>query len=373
MKRTLLWLGMLSKRLLKKPSFLAILLLIPLLTVAYASTAAQSSGVLTVVLAAEDPADPMAQGVISDLLGSSELICFEYMEVSSARQAVAAGKADAAWILPADMTEKVDSFLQSPNAGNAFVTICQREDSVPLMLAKEKLNARLYECLSTRHYLQTIREDAPELADLTDAEILAYRENVEIPGELFAFSQETLAASQDVHYLLAPIRGLLAVVMLLGGLAAAMYCIRDARQGTFSWLSLRRRPAAELLQILAALTLLGLGVLPALSAAGIWGGWRELPAMGLYILMLTAFCHMLRSILRTVPRLAAVLPVLLTVSLAVCPVFFDWNALTALQYLLPPTYFICGLRDGAYLLWMLPYTAVCLGLSLLCHRKAHES
>lgn len=373
MKRLFLWLGMLAKRLLKKPSFLAILVLIPLLTVLYASAAAQSSGVLTVALAAQDPADPMAQEVISQLLGSSELIDFRYMEVSHAREAVAAGKADAAWILPENMAGKVDAFLKNPNAANAFVTIYQREDSVPLLMAKEKLNARLYECLSVRYFVNTIREDTPELAHMTDEELLFYRNQVDIPGELFAFSQDALAASQDVHYLLSPIRGLLGVVMLLGGLAAAMYCIRDAQQGTFSWLSLRMRPMAELLQIVVALTLLGLGVVLALAAAGISGGWREIPTMGLYILMLASFCHGLRSLLRTVPRLAALLPVLLTVSLVVCPVFFDWNALTALQYLLPPTYFICGLRNGAYLLWMLPYTAVCLGISLLCHRKAHES
>lgn len=368
MKRGLLWLGMLSKRLLKKPGFVAILLLIPLLTVFYASAASQSSGVLTVALAAENPADPMARQVISDLSASEDLINFAVMTPSEARQAVAAGKADGAWILPRDMAEAVDGFLKDPSVGSAFVTVYQREDSVPLALAREKLNARLYECLSLRWFLQSIRRDAPELAGWTDEEILAYREAVEIPGELFALSGETLAASQNVHYLLSPVRGLLAVVMLLGGLAAAMYCIKDAEQGTFSWVSLGYRPWAELLQILVALCLLGAGVLAALFLAGIFGGWRELPAMALYILALTAFCYLLRNLLRTIPRLGAVIPVLLVVSLAVCPVFFDWTDLTALQSLLPPAYFIRALRQGAYLLGMLPYSAACLGLSLLANR-----
>lgn len=369
MKRGILWLGLLGKRLAKKPGFLAIALLIPLLTGLYAAAASQDQGILTVALAARDPADPMAQEVISGLMDSSELINFRYMEVSRARQAVAAGKADCAWIFPENMEEKVDAFLKSSTRDRAFVTILQREESVPLLLAKEKLNARLYDCLGIRYYLQTLRKDAPELSHLTDGELLAYRDNVELPGELFVFSQEALDASQNVHYLLSPVRGLLAVVMLLGGLAAAMYGIRDGERGTFAWLPINRRPWAEFLQIFVALTLLGVGVLAALTVAGISRGLIELPAMGLYILMLGAFCYALRRVLGKVSRVAGVLPLLVTVSLVVCPVFFDLNSLTAFQYLLPPTYFICAPQDGTYLLLMLPYTALCLGISLLCHRR----
>ena len=51
MKRMLIWLRLLTKRLYKKPVFLVILVLIPLLTFSYRVVAEQESGMVTVALA----------------------------------------------------------------------------------------------------------------------------------------------------------------------------------------------------------------------------------------------------------------------------------------------------------------------------------
>lgn len=362
----LIWLWMLAKRLLKKPSFLVILALIPVLTFGYTAATAGGSGVVNIALAAGDLEDPMASEILDSLLESGPLMSFTLHETpEAAKQAVVNGKADAAWVFPEDMAARVDEFLEVPMAHNAFVTVYQREDSVLLMLAKEKLNGHIFDCLSRRSYLNYLRADSPVLAAMTDEELYAIRDSLPFPESLFTYSEELLAATRETNYLTAPVRGLLAVVMLLAGLATAMYSMADRENGTFSWLGIRLRPLAELAQMLVSLTLVGIAVGLALWASGLSRGFVELPTTVLFILATGAFCHMLRSFLGTIPRLAAVLPLLLTLSLVICPVFFDLQPLKAAQYLLPPTYFITAPMDSRYLLLMLPYTAVCLALSYI--------
>lgn len=351
---------MLAKRLCKKPSFLVILLLIPLVAGLYAAATAGQSGVVTVALAAEDPADPMAAQVIGRLTGSSQLIEFVTTDPETARNLVLRGKVDCAWLFPAEMSKNVEKFVKNPTDRNAFVTVCQREDSTLLRMAREKLSGELFEVIARTQYLLSLREDAPELSD---QQLLAYRDAVDIPGSLFAFDDGGLPAP-DTGFLLSPIRGLLAVVMLLAGMASAMYTVADRERGTFSWLPASRQPLAEFSQMLVALTLVGIAAGISLWVSGLSHGLLEIPVMILYILQTAVFCFALLRLLGTVSRLAVCLPLLLTLCLAVCPVFFDLVRLTKLQYLFPPTYFIAGIREPRYLLLTIPYSLLCLALLL---------
>ena len=57
-RRFFLWYGLLTKRLLKRPAYLAVLLLIPLFALAISLFSRQESGAVTVALCLEDPTDP---------------------------------------------------------------------------------------------------------------------------------------------------------------------------------------------------------------------------------------------------------------------------------------------------------------------------
>ena len=79
-RKTWIWFFMLSKRLYKKPSFLLILLLIPVTVFAYGRVAQEDSDILTIVIAAEDPQDSVAKEVMSNLQGSSALIRYVFSD-----------------------------------------------------------------------------------------------------------------------------------------------------------------------------------------------------------------------------------------------------------------------------------------------------
>ena len=92
---------------------------------------------------------------------------------------------------------------------------------------------------------------------------------------------------------------------------------------------------------LVAVFQVGLAVLIALLATGLAKGLgMEILALLLYSLCVTGFCMMLRALLGRISLLGSILPLLMVVMLAVCPVFLDLGALRLFQFLLPPTYFI---------------------------------
>lgn len=362
MKRGSIWLWLLTKRLYKRPVFLLLLLLIPLLTLGYAGMAGESSGVVTVALAAYEE-DPYTLQVMEQLEQGSALIRFARCESpAAAENMVRWGKADSAWIFPAELMARVEAFAQEPGGQNNLVEVVQREETVTLRLAREKLSGVLFGLCAETKYLQYARKHG--LTDLTQEALLEYYEAAAPEGALFDFSQTDSAL--PVTYLTAPVRGLLAVVMAVCALAAAMYQLRDDAQGTFGWISQRKKPLAELSCQLITMGNMAVAVLVALVLAGLFADpLRELVSLGLYALCCAAFAMVLRRLCGNEKALGVLLPVLAVAMTGVCPVFFDLGMLRRVQLLLPPTYYIHGLYNSGYLWYMAGYILLCGGAYLL--------
>lgn len=357
-RKALLWLLMLNKRLFRKPVFLVILALIPLLVFGYQAATREESGVLTIALAQEGE-DPLAAQVIDDLMDSSQLLRFRLCQSPlEAEDQVRSGKADCAWIFPDALQQRIEAFVSDPSAENAFVRVLERESNVMLMLTREKLSGALYELCAPTVYRNFLRQNIPEMAQASDAELMAYYNGTGITDALFVFEQAGgSAAEQDTNFLLAPVRGLLAVVIVICGIAASMYFVQDMEKGTFAWVPARYRLLTELgCQIVAVMDVC-IASLLSLAVAGLTGSiLRELLALVLYSLCASAFCMLLRRLCGTVRTLGTLLPLLAVVMLVVCPVFFDLGALREFQYLFPPTYYIHAVYADRYFLYMLLYT-----------------
>lgn len=361
MKKWLKWWALLTKRLYKKWTFVLILVLIPVLVLCYSAATEEDSGMITIALAAEDD-DSLASQVMQELRDSSQLI--RYVVCDSREEAenkVRAGKADGAWIFGEDMTCRVADFIASRSAKDAFVTVLERESSVQLMLAREKLSGTLYSVCAKPLYLSFIRENVAELDDFSDEELLERYDETFVDINLFEFAELGAAQGDTKGYLMTPIRGLLAVVALLCGLATAMYYVEDTAAGTFAWVPQRRRPWVELAcQMISAVNIL-LVVLVALALTGQTVSLgRELLLWLLYSLAVSLFSMTVRRLCGSLRLLGAAMPVLVVVMLVVCPVFFDLGVLRQVQYLFPPTYFVNAAYNGRYLLY-LPVYSLALG------------
>lgn len=360
-----LWFWLLTKRLYKKTTFLVILLLIPVLVFSYRLAARGDSGIVTVALAWETET-PAALEIADRLETNNQLIRFLRSESpEEARRQVAAGKADAAWIFLGDTGERILAFAADPADAKPLVQVVQREDNVFLMLSRESLGSATYFATSEAVYLNFIRSSIPELSDLSDEVLLDAYNRVNIHDDLFIYGSREKAAEES-GYLLSPVRGLLAVIIVLCGLATSLYYFHDRQKGTFSWVPLQRQPLVEFgCQIVSVLNIT-LVALFSLGISGLAGSLPlELALLGLYGLDVSLFCMLVRRCLGNLKVMATLLPLLVVIILAVCPVFFDLPFLHIVQLLFPPTYFIHALYAPSYFLFMALHSAACALLYLL--------
>lgn len=366
LKNSLLWLWLLTKRLYKKPTFLVILILIPLLVLCYSASVREESGMVTVVLCAEAP-EPLTEQIFDTLQNESQLL--RYVLCDSAQQAetlVRTGKADTAWVFSSDLQACVDAFIADPTEEQAFVRVIQREDNVALMLARERLNGVLYTHMARSFYLHYIRDNFPELQDLPDETLLTYYDHIELTDELFTYDSVQASNAQEVHYLMSPIRGLLAVIVVLGSLATAMYYCRDMTNGTFQWVSQQKRFLPELgCQMVSSLNMCVIAFTTLLLIGMAGNLLSELVVLVLYSLCTAVFAMLLRRVLGTIRAIGTALPLLIVAMLLLCPVFFDLGVLRPYQFLLPPTYYINAVYNEVYLLYMVAYTLICSLLYLV--------
>ena len=240
-----------SKRLLRKKSFVAILLLVPLLVGALGiAVASGDSGVMTVALAMEDGKDPIAVNIVEELSENDGLIRFiRCGSVADAIRSVEGGRAEAAWIFHGGLEEKIESFLQHTHVNNAFVTVIQREENVFLRLTQEKLNSALYPWLSMGLFSDRANN---AVSVLTDEELERIYQSVNAEGEdLFEFSYigGSSEDNSEASLLVSPMRGLLAVMIVLGGFAVAMFYTQDEAGGVFDRLYYGRSFSFSILAI----------------------------------------------------------------------------------------------------------------------------
>lgn len=368
MKKMLKWFWMLSKRLYKKPSFLVLILLIPLCVALFAGAARESSGFVHIALAREQESDPVATAIMNDLLAEEGLIRFSQMSRQEALEAVQTGQADEAWIFPANTAQQLQDF--AAGKGKYIVQTVTLEETVSVKLSREKLSATVYAYLAKAYYVDYVRSEFSRLEHLSDRELEVYFEEVRVNEDLFVYGNPAdSSGNQPVNYLTSPIRGLLAVVMLLCGMAATLYYMQDEAAGTFAWAQQSKKGLIALCCIVTAAVNISVILLLSLGVDRLLGNlFREIGALLLYSLCCAAFCLLLKQIFSTIRAYAAIVPLIAVVMLGLCPVFFDFREWYVWQHFLPPTYYINASYDSRYFLYMLGYIPACLAVAFLLSR-----
>lgn len=365
-ERIFRWYLLLNKRLLKKPSFLIVLLSLPLLTFAMGRAARGESGVLHILLYQEDEEDELSSAIGEELLQGESVIRFTRIEdkeegLASLRQ----GKADALWILPENTKEKMEAYIRK---GKPVFEIWEGEDSSVLRLSREKLYKAAFPYLSRLFYLDFMQENANEgergRPDFEE-DLRNYYEGIEIEGELLRFAllqgEDYVKKEMAKSYLLSPLRGIMAIWLVLCGLAAAMYFLKDLQAGLFSLIPAENRIWVSLAYQMSIMLNAGAMMLLALFVSETAGEWtRELGAMLLLILALIGFCNLLRLLIPNIYLLSASIPFIIIVFLVLSPIFADIGLRRA-QYLIP-TYYYLNLIYSTELLpaWLLYIGAVYL-------------
>ena len=104
--------GLLNKRLFKKPSFVIILCMIPLLVLGLKLISKQESGIVRIALVNEGAGEKTGAGTIIDSLLNADSV-FLYSRCDSEEEAVELldlDSVDAVWVFPEDYDERVSAF-----------------------------------------------------------------------------------------------------------------------------------------------------------------------------------------------------------------------------------------------------------------------
>ena len=364
-RTALIWLWMLAKRLYKKPSFLLILLLIPAMVLGYRASTNESSSMMSVALVM-DGNDPLTAELSQTFSQTGQLLNCLPCDMDTANQLLVTGKVDAIWHFPENLTERLRLFSQKPSASNAFIDVIVREQTVPLRLSQEKISGVLFEPIARYVYLDQLRQVAPELAHMSDEALLTYYDQTYISDSLFSFQKSQTANAIEGHYLLSPLRGLLGIIAILCALSASMYYLTDRKRGTFAWVSRHRQSIPEFANQFVSVFHVVVCAWVCLGLTGLSGGFfRELVVTVAYTVCCCAFSMVLRRIFNSIRSLGALLPLLITLMLVICPVFFNFGPMRPMQYLLPPTYYIHAVSNSLWLGYMLVYTLICFGIYFL--------
>lgn len=369
MRRFLMWFLLLNKRLYKKATFVMIMALIPLAVFALGIVAKEDSGIVKIALAQEGNKEPIYNDIVTDLKKGSKLIYFvEYDSDDAALNAVKTGEADTAWIFSDNLEQKISKFSENTKKRNSVVKVFAREQNVVTQLTLEKLSGTLYKHISRDFYINYIREDVEVLENMSDAELLTYYDNFESNGTLFVFDNPTdiLSSGAEINYMTAPIRGLLAIISVICGLAAAMFYMDDEKKGTFSHVKQKNKFFVQFGCIAIAVLNISVIMLISLMVARVNVPIsRELLSLIMFVLCCSAFCMVMSQILSKIHILGSIIPILTVIMFVFCPVFIDYGGLRKVQYLFPPTYYISSAYNNQYYLHAVIYFVSCMAVAYI--------
>ena len=375
LKRSVLRFLLLNKRLFCRLSFVLILLAVPLMVLAVGILSSGQNGIVTVVLAEEDPDDPISSEAIASLLtDDSGVARFRLCATpAEAEDDVRYGRADGAWIFGSDLESAIERFIGDQLFDKPFIRVVEREETVGLQLVREMLSGVMSKYICSAMMVDYVRENVPELDGMSDGELLTFIDDAYAVDKLFEFSY--IDGSEptddiDLDILMLPIRGLLSVLVVLAGLAAALFYMQDESSMAFYRLRRGERPLFAALYHATGVLDVGLSVLVALFLSGVYTDpGREIVSMAVYCAAVVAFVILIRRLCGTPGRLGTVTPILTVALIAVSPIFFSLSwVLRPVQLMTPTYYYLMSIHRSEYLGYMALYAAAVFALDYAIYK-----
>lgn len=358
-----LWL--LNKRLFKKYSFWMIMCLVPVLVAGMRLALREESGVAGIAIYQGNPRDDSTAEVIRQLTEEKTLLRYVFCETQEeARALVVGGRVNAALIFPRDLQAAIEQAAAGKRV-EPVVTVVEREDSVTLVLVREILSSVLYPYYSYEVYKDFVRGNCG-LGELGDGELLKSYNETKMENGLFRIVLLDGTVWEDKGYLLAPVRGMLALWLVLCGLASSLYFMQDELEGTFDRVPLRRRLWTAFGMQAVLLCDGAVILLQALKIGGLFTSWPvEVFSLVLFSCCIAAMSVLLRLLCRIPERLGCAIPILLLAMITFSPVFISVTGWRAVKLLLPSYYYLQSIHDSRYLCGMVIYAVTAAGICVL--------
>ncbi|MBR6273984.1 MAG: hypothetical protein IKR27_03110 [Lachnospiraceae bacterium] len=394
MKRTMTFFGLFIKRLLKKPSFVLILLLMPLIVFAFRMILKQDSQTIDIALYTYDESKEIRESIEVLKNRKSTIGFYEAESEQDVREAVLTNRAECGFVFK-------EGYYHDLLAGDVEEKVMLYKNTKTTLddLAKEIIFSEIFRKIGRVKLVNFLRdknfyEDNALVSEQADIEkyLVEHYDGYINDGGAFKVvytgnGEEKATTIEDAladnSYLMRPVRGVLAMFMMMAALSGAVFRAIDEKQGVYKTLGYTERPWINILTVFIPALLSGIAALVCLYIGGIARGmengnavtgfFKELGGVFVYILLLTGLANLLRSLIANEALLCSLLPMLTVVSLLGCNIFF--NAATKvkgveeLRYLLPPDYYLEKTGSAGGVLLMLVITVVLLALGVLNDRR----
>ena len=369
----MVWCLLTEKRLLKKISYIAVLLILPILVLGLQRGSTEEAGMVSIGLYTPAKEGSLSDKVIQRFLTEKSVLRFYRFEgEEEALQALYSQKVDAVWILPENLEADLER-LAKRGALKPIVRVVEREDDIALTFTREVLCSKIFPeyvyAVYREHLVKRLGEDVP-----SEEELLAAYDRRRWKGNLFQATYMDGSEGTTESYFLAPIRGLLVIWLVLAGFAAVLYQKMDESRGVYDGIPGRKKIRYALGLQAVVLFNGGLIYLVACKILGVFTslGW-ELLLLLLLQIMIALFCTSIGLLVDRIEAIGIMIPIMTLLMVALCPIFINIRRFWMLQSLMPPYLYLKALHGSSYLKFMLLYLlggiVVCMTLNRIKYRK----
>lgn len=334
MRKAVVWFYMLSKRQLKKVSLYIILavLTVACLLIRYAADSFSAAVVIGVV---NEDGGNVSSRIEENLYSHRGIIVFKRFDTSEElKRSVRSGETLGGYILRDNFGERllagssndIIQSLSTPNnivsgvANEIFFSFVMKEVSYE-ELVKDTEDTGLFTRLSD----EEIRAELREYYDIN----LSNGSTFSLDYDRDMSEYEGKSISIDTYDYISPIiAGIVGLMVFLGGLCGTVNCYDDRKNGSFSLLRpVQRQFAAVVETAVPVYTVTAAGLL----ILAVTGMETDMAAAAgkyaLYGVIVTAYCFALKCVIATKEVYVSFIPVLMLLSLVLCPVFVNISSM----------------------------------------------
>lgn len=320
--KILLWFWLSCKRQMKRPVFVLLLVLLPILVYGARHLEQEDESGIAIGLYGED--DGIGREIIEKLVSGQTMFTFYQCDSREALEAdVAARRAECGYVFFEGLDEKLASGSFKRSIG-----VYSAPSTVVASLSTEVVFAALMEVYG-RDLLEGYMTSSELFAGVDGAwqETEALYDKYYQNGSTFSFRYETMdqkPMDQKSVKAAFPTRGIAAVYIFVIGLFSAVTLCADEKNGLFIPVAYPVRSWCKLASMLAPVALASVSALCGLWLSGaVRDAWYELGVLAAYGMSVAAFGYLLKCVIKNPVMLCSMIPFFILGSLVLCPVFLD--------------------------------------------------
>lgn len=366
------WFMLLTKRNFKKPSFIFILLLIPIVTLAIALTTSIDPSVMHIGYTCDGSPEKSTKELFASLENDSGIISFKYYANEGLGQkAFDNGEIESLWIFPSDIEAETRKYYSGDKS--AFIKVINRVQNEMTDASRNKLFCEIFPHVAYSLFENYVTLELPGGDNLSEEEILHYYTSRGIDTEII--NVVTVDNSGEIYesegnYITSPLRGIVAVIVLLSSLAAAMFTLSDIRRGLYALFPFGKRFALLLSSLFSHIIPASVTALVSIYLADLGEGLTdEIFRMVLFVTACASASLLLMGLFKTPKAFAVSVPIIILSAIIFSPVFINVTEFPVIQGIFPSYYYLYSFTNTYHTLYLALYTLTCGALSIPVLKK----